>query len=184
MWRSRSFSAVLLGALLYAGELNAQTAPRQTGPLVRSGGAVFPVPDPDVATPLDHTYRIVFDVAQAAEEPSVLNPGFNTAARFLNMHAQAGVPSQQMQVAIVVHGTAGKDLLNNDAYRARFGMDNPNLPLLEELARAGARVILCGQTAASRDLPRDQLADPVEVALSAMTAHVLLQDKGYRLNPF
>ena len=57
-------------------------------------------------------------------------------------------------------------------------------PLLEELSRAGVRVVLCGQTAASRGLPRDGLARPVEVALSAMTALVLLQDEGYRLIPF
>jgi intracellular sulfur oxidation DsrE/DsrF family protein len=47
------------------------------------------------------------------------------------------------------------------------------------------RIILCGQSAAGLGL--DETADllpGVEVALSAMTAHALLQQDGYTVNPF
>ncbi len=154
------------------------------GPVIQSGGAVFPVPDPDFETPLDQTFRVAFEVALAADSPDQVNPGLNTVARFLNMHTQAGVPREQLHAAVVVHGPAGKDLLQDGAYRARVGVGNPNLALLGELAGAGVRIILCGQTAASRGLPRESLAEPVEVALSAMTALLVLQEQGYRVNPF
>jgi intracellular sulfur oxidation DsrE/DsrF family protein len=113
-----------------------------------------------------------------------VNPGLNTVARFLNMHARAGVPLRQSQVAVGVHGTAGKDLLQDHAYRSRLATDNPNAELVRELAEAGVRLILCGQTAASRGLPTDSLFEPVEVALSAMTALAVLQEDGYHVNPF
>ncbi len=169
---------------LAAGSLNAQDPPRQDGPVIRSAGAVFVVTEPDFETPIDMTYRVAFEVAQAASSGEELNPGLNTVARFLNMHTQAGVPLDQLQVAVVVHGPAGKDLLDDSAYRDRLGSNNPNTRLLHELAAAGVELILCGQTAASRGLPRDGLAEPVTVALSAMTALVVLQERGYHVNPF
>ena len=46
------------------------------------------------------------------------------------------------------------------------------------------RVILCGQSAAAYDVKNDELVNGVEVELSAMTAHALLQQKGYTMNPF
>lgn len=175
---------LLLTFVLLATPLGAQQAPRRLGPVIQSGGGVFEVARLDFETPVDMVYRVAFDVSQAAESPTEVNTGLNTVARFLNMHAQAGVPLPQLQVAVVVHGTAGKDLLEDEAYRARLGVENPNAVLVRELAEAGVRLVLCGQTAASRGLPVHGLLEPVEVALSAMTAHAVLQEEGYHLNPF
>lgn len=156
-----------------------QTRP---GPIVESAGAVFEV-DPDMKTPTDMDFKVAFDVSTAATAPDRLNTGFNTVARFLNMHAQAGVPEDRLHGAIVAHGGASFDLLDNEAYREKFGVDNPNGALLRELIAAGHPVILCGQSAASRGVPTDRLIPGVEVALSAMTAFLVLQDEGYRVNP-
>lgn len=154
------------------------------GPVIQQFGPVFDIPSPDLKTPLDATYRVVFDVASAADAPDAVNPRMEGVARFLNMHARAGVPRERMQLALVLHGAAGKDALDNDAYRKRFGVDNPNVPLLKALGDAGVQVYLCGQTAMSRGLPRAELTPPVQMALSAMTALVVLQEQGYRLIAF
>lgn len=50
----------------------------------------------------------------------------------------------------------------------------------QEPARAGVELYLCGQSMMSRGLPREGLAKPVQVALSAMTAMELLQARGHR----
>ncbi len=100
------------------------------------------------------------------------------------MHGKAGVSPERLKVAIVVHGAASKDVLSNDAYRKRHGVDNPNLPLLVALKKAGVRIYLCGQSAGSRDIAAAEMAAPVEMALSAMTAHLVLNSEGYVLNPF
>jgi intracellular sulfur oxidation DsrE/DsrF family protein len=74
--------------------------------------------------------------------------------------------------------------LTDEAYRRRFGVDNPNRMLLQELIRFGVRVVLCGQTQTSGGFQRDEILPDIQVALSAMTALVALQDEGYRLIPY
>ena len=44
--------------------------------------------------------------------------------------------------------------------------------------------IVCGQSAACYGVKTDDLLPGVEMAVSAMTAHALLQQQGYTLNPF
>jgi intracellular sulfur oxidation DsrE/DsrF family protein len=46
------------------------------------------------------------------------------------------------------------------------------------------KIIVCGQTAAYYGVKTDELLPGVQMALSAMTAHALLQQQGYTLNPF
>jgi len=46
------------------------------------------------------------------------------------------------------------------------------------------KVYLCGQSAAYYDVKNTDLYKGVDMALSAMTAHALLQQQGYSLNPF
>ena len=190
---SRAASALRVSLLLSAGIVATAGAPADvasqslsqssTGPVIEGYGPVFDIPDADFV-PTDTEYRVVFDVAVGMEDPAQVNRRIETLARFLNMHARAGVPLERMHVALVVHGSAGKDLLADDGFQERYGIDNPNLPLIEALAEAGVEVYLCGQTAYSRGLPKDELAEPVQLALSAMTALIRLQSEGYELIAF
>lgn len=181
--------AALLAATLAAlpgwgWDLSAQAlAPSRTGPVLEDFGPVYDVAAPDFPTPTGEL-RAVWEVALGSDPADQRNPRLESVARFINMHARAGVPRENLKLAVVVHGTAGKDLLGNPGYRARFGVDNPNLRMIQELRRFGVQVVLCGQTQMARGLPRAELADGVQVALSAMTALIAFQDGGYRLIPF
>jgi intracellular sulfur oxidation DsrE/DsrF family protein len=155
-----------------------------TGPVIANFGPVYDVPRPDFVAPKGLEYRVVFDVAPSPDAADQLNPRIESLARFLNMEVRAGAKAEQIKLALVVHGAAGKDMLSSAAYKARFGVDNPNAPLLAALEANGVRIILCGQTAAHRGFERQELAPGVEVALSAMTALVALQADGYRLISF
>lgn len=157
---------------------------RVNGPVIQHFGQVFSVPNTDFPTDPNVQYKVVFDIATGEKDPAQLNKWINTLARFLNMHAQAGVPAENLHVACVIHGTATRDVLVSAEYRKRHGVDNPNEPLLEALAAAGARMYLCGQSAFARDIPLDKKTDAVKVALSAMTVLIRLQDEGYRLIRF
>lgn len=175
---------ILAAVLLLApGTAFGQSQPA-AGPVIRSAGAVFDVPHADFATPLDQDYLLAFEMADAAASPDRPNVVLNSVARYLNMHARAGVPRGRVQAAVVVHGPAGWEMLGHGAYRERHGVDNPNARLIEELTQAGVRIILCGQTAAARGIPTDGLMEEVQVALSAMTAFLVLQEEGYRVNPW
>ena len=157
--------------------------PRQFGPIVPSFGGVFDVPDAVLHPPKDQDLKLRFDV-NVGPEPGELNMNFDTVARYLNQHARAGVPRERLKAALIIHGTAGKDTLVNDEYRKRFGKDNPNLKLLDELKAAGVQIFLCGQTSAARNLPRAVVAPTVAFAWSAMVAHMALDRDGFVLNPF
>jgi len=172
----------LAATLLVASSAAAQQS-TQAGPIIESGGAVFRV-SPTFETPMDLEYKVAYEVSSAASQPDRVNQSFNTPARFLNMHAQAGIPADKVHVAVVVHGGAVFELLDDEAYRERNGVANPNTALLRELIDNGTPVIVCGQSAASRRLPLDHLIPGVQVALSAMTAFVVLQERGYRVNPW
>jgi intracellular sulfur oxidation DsrE/DsrF family protein len=163
--------------------LCAQRAPTP-GPVIDGFGPVYDIPDPDFTAPTDEVLRVVFDVAQAAPEPDQVNRRFETLARYLNMHARAGVPRENMKLALVVHGGASWEVVENEAYRAQFGVDNPNLALLEALDGFGVELLICGQSQSSRGIRKEELAPPIMQALSAMTALVELQGRGYQLIAF
>lgn len=159
-------------------------AQQQSGPVIMRGGTHSPVPNPTFVIPTDQTYKVSWDINVGSTKPGDVNPAFEVPARFLNQSAVVGVPRANVQVAIVVHGTAGEELLSNEEYRARKGVDNPNIALLEELSKAGVRIILCGQTVASRKMPREKILPFVQVAPSAAWAHAVLQQQGFKTNPF
>ncbi len=154
------------------------------GPAIQAFGATYDVPVAKLTPSPGAEYKVKFDVAAAPADPKAVNPAIETVARFVNMHVRAGVPLANVKAALILHGSAAKDALGHAGYRARHGVDNPNLPLLEALARAGVRVYLCGQSAAGRGLGWDEIAPVASVALSAMTAHAELAREGYSTNPF
>lgn len=179
-----SVAAGLASAIGPAAAVAQPAAGPSTGPIISDFGPVYTVPNPGLATPMLQEFKVRFDVNTSPDDPKALNPALETAARFLNMHGKAGMAASRLKVAIVVHGPAGKDVLTNDAYRKRHGVDNPNVPLLAALKTAGVRVYLCGQTAGRRGIAAGELTAPAQMALSAMTAHLVLNGEGYVLNPF
>lgn len=148
------------------------------GSVIAGYGKTAPVPDA-VPIPDGTLFKVSFDLSKGAHQGDV-NRGLDTAARFLNMHHAAGVPVDHIHLALVVHGSARNDLLGEEAY----GGSNPNAPLLAQLVKHGVKIYLCGQTAAYYDVDPEDLLPGVEISLSAMTSHALLQQQGYTLNPF
>lgn len=176
--RSVLFAAI--GTALLAASAIAQEAPPAVdGPVIRGYGAVWDLASPDLETPLGEDLRVVFEVARSSERPGDVGAYLNTVARFLNMHARAGVDRERMHVAVVIHGEAAKDVLDGELFRSRYGVANQNEDLLRRLAAAGVDLYLCGQSAMARDLPLDRLLPEVQLALSAMTAMVVLKARGY-----
>ena len=157
---------------------------KQAGPILEEYGEVWKIENPDFATDASMEYKVVFDIMQSPESHTEINRSIETAARFLNMHAQSGIPKSQLKVALVVHSKASKDIINDEAYKARFGVSNPNHHMVNQLMDAGVEVILCGQSSKSRDYPKEDLIPGVQISLSAMTALIQLQNNGYQLIKF
>ena len=94
----RTVFSLFLALSLLAPALSAQQA-AVAGPVIFSAGAVFPISDADFSTPPDLDDRLAFEVGQASPSPDQLNVAFNSVARFLNMHARAGVPRENVRAA-------------------------------------------------------------------------------------
>jgi hypothetical protein len=82
------------------------------GPVIEGYGPTYPVDDRDVPLKEGFVYKAVFDIAQDPAAGSV-NQHLVSVARFINMHARNGVPVDGMDIAIVVHGRALSNLLDN-----------------------------------------------------------------------
>lgn len=175
----RDLKCVLLACLLQPAFASAEFT---TGPVVESFGPVADVEQTVPLTGREH-FKIVFDASEQGKGDK-RNRKFESLARFLNMQARAGVKPEQIELALVVHGGAGFDVLNDTAYQKKFQRDNPNVDLLAALQKNRVRIILCGQSAAYNGIGNKDLLPGVEMALSAMTAHALLQQQGYTLNPW
>ncbi len=152
------------------------------GPVFEDFGPVADV-EADFAFPEGMAFKVSFDVREGGEA-GARNRRLETAARFINMHARAGVPEDKMKLALVLHGKAVHDVTKAAHYAEAIGGENANAPMLAALIEKGVRIIICGQSAAYYDVTNDDLLPGVEMALSAMTAHAVLQQEGYTLNPF
>lgn len=154
-----------------------------TGPYINAGGPAFKVEDRDVPLRDNQKYRVVFEATEHPGEMTEVNRELTVVARFLNMHGKNGVPLENLDVAVVVHGKALLTVMNDETYQKMHGIKNPTLALLYELADAGVRFYACGQSLGFRGLDKSVLAEPVQVGLSAMTMLVTLQDDGYAFLP-
>ena len=172
------FRFVLLIFLATGMSIQAQTK-KVKGPVIEDFGPTYPVNSPDIEVDISATYKLILDVASSSDDKSVVNKSIVTAARFLNMHANAGVPVDQLAVSVVIHGQAWQDVMTNDAYKEKFGVDNPNIALIEAIKNVGGEVILCGQTAGKRGLDKTNVNPDVRFALSAMTTFLQYQNYGF-----
>lgn len=179
------FKFSLLGlSLIFAGPALAQDMSAfHAGSVITDFGPVATI-DADVEIPDAAEFKIAFDVVKKGEVGQI-NRSLVTAARFVNMHAEAGVKPVNIKLAIVVHGSASHDLTKDDFYAARSdGAANANAKAIATLLENGIKIHLCGQSAAAYGIKKSDLLPGVEMSLSAMTSHALLQQAGYTLNPF
>lgn len=155
----------------------------KSGPVIMEFGKTAPI-DSDMPLTKKMKLKVSFDVA-AAGEPGAINKKLDSLARFLNMHVEAGVLLKNIDVALVVHGGASKDLARDEYYAAQYnGASNANAPLIQALVDNGVEIYICGQSAVYYDIDKTDLLPGVKMALSAMTVHALLQQDNYTLNPF
>lgn len=175
--------AALLSATPAAAQTPAPAVPAPTpGPVFTDFAATYRL-KPDIPVPTTGVFKVAFNTTEAAK-PGEINRTVNSAGRFINMLVAAGVPEKNIHVAVVVHGTAGSDLVQDAAYRALHnGTGNASERPIRELLAHGGAVYLCGQSMIGHGTVREDLIPGVKVALSAMVMHAQLQQQGYTLNP-
>jgi predicted peroxiredoxin len=59
--------------------------------------------------------------------------------------------------------------LSNEKYKRKYGIDNPNIPLIKELQTYGVKMIVCGQAMTFYRLEMEELVPGIKKALTAQT---------------
>jgi intracellular sulfur oxidation DsrE/DsrF family protein len=126
-------------------------------------------------------YKVVFADGQDAKNPGDVNPMLPTIARYLNTLGKYGVPAEHRHLVIMFHQRSPDIdiVMTNEAYRARYNRDNPNIAIIHALRQAGVDIRVCGQGLLGRKIESAQVNPDVQIDLWAMTTLVNLQLKGY-----
>ena len=73
-------------------------------------------------------------------------------------------------MAPVFHQAGPDILLKNDAFKARYdGQDNPNIPFIQTLEKAGVDFHVCGQAALARTIAPGMIQPEIQLDLRALT---------------
>lgn len=169
----------LVGTSAMAAEVSFKTPVIDGVGKIRSQPAQDLTYQPDV----DKDYKAVFNLTRAASEPDQISHGLQHVARAVNLYAEANVPLERLDFVVIISGKATPIVLDNEHYRAKFGVDNPNLPVIEQLSKVGVDVAVCSQALAMLGYPDSGVDENVRLALSALTTVIELQQEGYALVP-
>jgi intracellular sulfur oxidation DsrE/DsrF family protein len=145
------------------------------------GALGLPVDVPNAKELPDPTliYQDVFDLPTAAKTPSDVNPGLLTVGLFVNTLTKYGVPADHRKFVVVFHRGSTDAILNNDAYKAKHNVDNPNIKIMNSLAKAGVLFKVCGQSVVFGHIDPKTIQPIVEVDLWAGTTILNLTARGY-----
>ena len=167
--------------VLIACSASAQT---RVFPVIKNYGGIFEVPDAVEKPDPTLDYKIVIELATGSEKPGVYNASLNNIARLVNLHAVGGVSKENLHVVVAIHGEASYSIMNDEAYRAMYKTTNPNLDLYKELAEAGVKFFICGQSLISREIDRTKMIPQVGIATSMLTTITTHQLMGYAVMKF
>ena len=132
-----NISRLAKGFLLVLLANPAVASPPKKGPVIVDYGPVFDVPATAYNLKSGIRYQVSMDVAATAADQTAVNRNLESAARFLNMQAQAGTPTADLELAVVVHGPAARDLLTDDAYFEQFWAAKSKLEIADWTADGG-----------------------------------------------
>lgn len=153
-------------------------------PVIKGYGPVHPLPHAAVQPNKSLNYKILFDVTHAAKMKTEVNPALDHIARLINVYASAGMMPSQMKLVVIIHGPATPIVLNDAEYKAKFGTDNPNIKLINDLKENGVVFYVCGQALADMSYEHSWVNRDITVALSALTVLPTYQLEGYALMPW
>ena len=161
-----------------------QTKKPEYGPVFMEIGATFPIDNSDFSFDSTTLLKAIFDIDYVPKDS--LSPNFliSSLHRYLNMHVRNGVPETNISLAFVLHGNSTKDALTNEAYKTRYGYENPNIILIKTLSEHGVKMYVCGQSVRYAGMSKFDILPEIDLALSAMTVLTIYQSEGYSLIKF
>jgi intracellular sulfur oxidation DsrE/DsrF family protein len=146
---------------------------------VKNYGKVYHVPFATDRPDPNMPYKIVYEASGEELDSSHIYPPLEYAARMYNLHVYGGVPQKNLDVVLVIGGLGIPAVMNNEAYRKRYGVDNPNLKILAELKAAGIKINGCAQAMMKNLIDPAEVNPEVSIIFSRFTTVATYQLKGY-----
>jgi intracellular sulfur oxidation DsrE/DsrF family protein len=175
---------MLVFTLMVMANLAAPQWDPPAAPVIPEANGYISIPNAAVRLDKNRTYRAIFDVTRAANEPSQLVPGLNMAGAELNAFGASGVPLRNAKFVVLFHGPAINAILDDAHYKAKFAVPNPNLKVLAELKKSGVELFVCGQNLAHENISPDIISPDVRVASAALIVLMTYQNDGYAVLSF
>ena len=125
------------------------------------------------------SYKMAIDVTDGVKDSTKILSPLLEVARSYNLNIANGVPKRKLETAVVIHGSAIWGILNNEAYKEKYGVDNPNLEAIKTMKRQGIEFYVCAQVLGFRNIPFDNVSKEIDIAVSAKTALMTLDQMGY-----
>jgi len=148
-------------------------------PVIKNYGGIYDIPYAEEKPDPSLDYNILIEIATASDKPDSTNWALYNVARLINLHAMGGVPKDKLHVVLAIHGGAAFSVMDNQTYKAKYGVDNPSLKLFQELQQAGVKMFVCGQSLIARKIDRFKMVPEVKIASSMLTVMTTYQLKGY-----
>jgi intracellular sulfur oxidation DsrE/DsrF family protein len=146
---------------------------------VKDFGKVYYVPFAEDRPDPNMQYKIVFETSEKIDSAAQIYPPLEHIARMYNLHVYGGVPQKNLDVVLVIGGVSIPIVLNNEAYKKKFGVDNPNLKILEQLKAAGIKINGCAQSMMKNSIDPSEVNPIITPIFSKFTTVSTYQLKGY-----
>ena len=163
-------------------EMMAKIEATVTFPVLEAGtfSGVIPVEDVTEIPDPNLEYKLLFELVNFdSDTPSKLDASIVEVARIINLHVASGIPLENISPVIVVHAGSLNAFTTNEFYNGKFKMDNPNMKLIGELEKLGAKFISCAQAMFFFEVDKEALLPMFKVSLTAQTILSSYQMKGY-----
>lgn len=152
---------------------------QRVNPFIEKSGGIFEVPDAVEKPDPNLTYDIVIELLSAPDNPKEVNQALNNIARLVNLHVIGGVPKENLNVVVAIHGEAAYSITDSKTYEKRYDYPNLNMAVYKELAEKGVRFFVCGQSLVARKIERSTILPEIKIATSMLTVVTTHQLKGY-----
>ena len=103
-------------------------------------------------------YKVAIDVYEKLQDSSKVLSAFREVGRTYNLNVANGVPQDKLKMAVVIHGYAVDAILSHEQYKEKYGIENPNLEILDSYANQGITMYVCGQNLGFLNLSNEDIS--------------------------
>lgn len=159
--------------------INSVTAQNKKEMAIKKYGSFKSYENPAVIPSKKETYKILYRITKNVEKQGV-NKGLWQVARLVNLLKAYDVPNKNIEIVALISGKGFPAIFTNEEHNKRYGKDNPNIDIINELIKHNVSIHICGQTIDDNKIDYKRDINPkVKLTLSAMIDVIEYSKKGF-----